>query len=87
MAPANFVIKADANALNSRLCNENLTVLPTATVRYVEVRFPKLLRSYPEAVNYPLKKFTKNAAIAKYNVTILRYMQRALKTTQRFADD
>lgn len=82
-----FVKETIANALNSRMCAEDRTAPLVATVRHDKIRHQKLLRSYPEVVNYLLKKFATGAEIAEYDATILRYMHPASMTHQQFADD
>lgn len=66
---------------------EDRKVPHNATVRYNEVRPRKLLLSYPEAVIYLLKKYKTNAAIVKYNGTILHCMQPLMRTSYHFAND
>lgn len=43
--------------------------------------------SHLKAVNCFLVRYATDAAIAKYDVTILRYMQPASTTPQQFVDD
>lgn len=75
-----------ANALNSRMCAEDRSASLPASERN-EPRSRKLLRSYPEVVNYLFKKISTDQAIAENDAAILRYMQPSGMTQQQYADD
>lgn len=47
----------------------------------------KLLQSYPEVVNYLLRKFVSDQMIAKMDYKTLRYIQSAHMTPMHYADD
>lgn len=66
-----FIKETIVNALISRMCAEERAAALTATARYNEVRPQKLLPSYPEVVSYLQKKYETDAAIAKYDATVL----------------
>lgn len=66
-----------AKVLNSPVHAEDQTAPMTATVRHNIVRPHKLMRSCPEVVSYLLEKYATDAAIAKYDATVLRYRQLA----------
>lgn len=82
-----FVQQTVSNECNSRMCAEDWTAPPTATVRYSNIRPRKLLCSYLENVRYLLKKYETNAEIAEYDVTILRKLQPASITFQQFTNN
>lgn len=56
-------------------------------MRDEQLHFRTLLRSYPEIVNYPLKKNASKQATAEYDSEILRYEQPKIMTPLQFADD
>lgn len=58
-----------------------------ASVRNTDNRSRKRLRSYLKVVNYFLKKLVKDQAITEFNAAILRYMQQANMTPQRYTED
>lgn len=57
-----------------------------ASTRNVDNRSRKLLRSYLEVVNYMLKKFATDKAIAEFDAAILRYIQQANMTPEQHAN-
>lgn len=58
-----------------------------ASARSEQQRSHKLLHSYPEAVDYHLKNYANDQAIAEYDASVLRYMQPASMTFQQYAGD
>lgn len=75
--PPYFVQEIVANANYSRMCPENRHASLAVSVQNDQYQSRKLLRSYLEAVNYPLNKFADDQAITEYDATILRYIQPA----------
>lgn len=77
-----------ANAQKSCMCAENQPALLAAFVRNEPHRSRKVLRLYPEVVNYFLKKYAADQSIAEYDATILWYTPPAnMTTTQQYASD
>lgn len=85
--PPHYGPEALANVLYSRKCAEGRPAPFPTSERNDQDRSRKLLRSYPEEVNYFIKKYVTVQAIAGYETKILRYLQPANKTFQRNAED
>lgn len=81
-----YVKNTLANGFNSPICAKNRSTPLVASVRS-EPRSRKLLRCCPEDVNYLLRKYATDQAIAENDAAILRYMQPSSMTPQQFADD
>lgn len=75
-----------ANALNSRMCVEDNSTATTALVHNNDVRLRKILRSYPETVNYLLKKFATDEATAEFEAAILRYKKQSNMTPHKYVE-
>lgn len=69
------------------MCAEDRTAPIIVSERNIDKRSRKLLRFYPELVNYFLKKYVTDQAIVEYDVAIFRYMQPAHMTLQQYAED
>lgn len=69
------------------MCEEDRSAPLSASVRCDKTRPRNFWRSYPEVVNYLLKKFVTDQAFVEYDATILRYMQPTNMTSQQIADD
>lgn len=76
-----------ANALNGHMDAKEGTVPIIASVCNNDIRSRKLLRSYSEVVNYFLKKYSTDQAIAEYDAVILHYLQEAFMSPQQYADN
>lgn len=50
-------------------------------------RSQKISWSYPEVVNYLMKNYATNLAVAEYAAANLRYMRPVSITSQQYADD
>lgn len=69
------------------MCAEDRTVPIIDLVHNNATRLPERLQHYLELINYPLKKYATDQAIAEYDAVILRNMQPASMTAQQYADD
>lgn len=83
----NCVKDTFVGALNSGMCAKNQVAPSDASMRYEQHQSHKLLRLYPEAANYLLKKYAIDQTIIEYDAAILRYMQPANRTPQQYTDD
>lgn len=70
-----FVHETLANALQFLMYAEDVTVPIIFLVCNNDTRSRKLLRYYPEMVNYLLKTYATYHSVAKYDTAILHYMQ------------
>lgn len=81
-----FVHETLANASNRRMYAENGLVQYAASVRSQDQRFEKLLRSYPELVNYLSKTSVTDQAVAEYDAWFIPYIQPLRITSQRYVN-
>lgn len=82
-----FVKNAQASTLISGLSAATIIALAVFSVPSAEpLRQKKLLQSFPEFVNYLLKKLANDQAITKMDPTILRYTHPSSMTPMRYAD-
>lgn len=84
---SHYVKEILANSLNSRMCAENRLPPFVAFVSNKEMRRGKLLRSYPQIVDYLFKKYKTDKAIVENDVAILLYVQPTNTTPHHYADD
>lgn len=82
-----FINKTLANALNNLIRAEDLWSPFPACVRNEEQEASKLLRFYPEVVNYMLKKYTTGQATAENEGAIQRCVRSPNMTLRQHADD
>lgn len=84
----NFVKNGLATTLNSRKSPTTHIASVVALVTTIKpTTQKKFLCSYPEVVNYVLKKFANDKAIAEIDCTILRFSQPTSMTPMQYADD
>lgn len=69
------------------MCAKNWFASSVTPVQKEQHLSHKNLRSYPEVVTFPLKICPADEAVTEYDATILRYMQPAYMTSQRYPDD
>lgn len=82
-----YVNETLANSLDSRMCATDKSYPIATSLRNVDNQSHKLLRLYPDVVNYLLKKFATDPAIAGFDAAILLYMQAGNMTPEQYADD
>lgn len=76
-----------ANALNSRMRAKNSAASIATSLYNNDTRSRMLLRPNLEVVNYFLKNYTMDGAIAKYDTVITSYMQPTNVTFRQYAND
>lgn len=72
---SDYVKQTLANAMNRRMCAEEHLSPFAAPVHNAKTRSLKLLRSFPEVVNYLLKNYETDQAITKNDAAVLCYMK------------
>lgn len=82
-----YVGNALADVLNDRMSVEDWLPSFAASVGNEEQRSKQLLLSYPEVVNYPLKKFAAHQAISEKDTAIPRYIVPPNMTPHQYADN
>lgn len=82
-----YAMETHANALSSYMFKEDGSSQFTALVRNEKTKLRKLLRFYPEQVNFLLEKYKTDQATAESNELIMRYAPLVNKAPQQCADD